>query len=122
MGYAVHQMRVESVDRTRSGTVDALVDTGAMLPMIPARILRELGIEPTTQVTVILGDGSEQEFERGGAYISIDVNGDGDGDLMPLLFGPDDQEAIIGVVPLEIFGLVVDPVDGRIVSRRHLRV
>ena len=65
-----------------------------------------------------MGDGSEQEFERGGAYISID----GDGDLMPVVFGPDDQEAIIGVVPLEIFGLVVDPVDGRIVSRRHLRV
>ena len=41
---------------------------------------------------------------------------------MPVLFGPDDEEAVIGVVPLEIFGIIVDPVEGRLLPYGVLRV
>ena len=46
-------------------TVDALVDTGASDSVLPASLLRGLGIRPIDTVTLTLADNSERDYERG---------------------------------------------------------
>ena len=51
---------------------EALVDTGASDSMFPASLLSGLHLEPRSQVTYALADGTEVRFGRGQAVISID--------------------------------------------------
>ena len=92
--------------------VQALVDTGAFNSMMPASLLRRLGVTPTEWRKYALADNSEVEWEIGEAYISID----GTEWHCPVIFGPEDQY-LLGATTLEIFGLMVDPVAGELVPR-----
>ena len=123
LGHTRHTIRIETPDRSRGVDFEnALIDTGSTLPILPSSTLRELGITPTGRTQGKLVDGSIHEFARGSAYVSLDILGNVQGDVMPVLFGPDDEEAVIGVVPLEIFGIIVDPVEGRLLPYGVLRV
>lgn len=92
--------------------VRALVDTGAFNSMMPASLLRRLGVIPTEQRMYALADNSEIEWEIGEAYFSID----GTEWHCPVIFGPEDQY-LLGATTLEIFVLMVDPVAGELVPR-----
>jgi hypothetical protein len=52
-------------DRTRSRTLNGLVDTGASYTQVPASILDELGIERFESRVFSLADGSQREFSLG---------------------------------------------------------
>ena len=46
MGTFTWPLRITGLDGGRSVDVEATVDTGAMYTMLPARTLRDLGVEP----------------------------------------------------------------------------
>lgn len=82
-----------------------LVDTGAVDCLVPARHLRDLGIEPRGKRLYELADGTEVTLEVGGAEIEFM----GDRVWPTVIFGADDAEPILGVTALESVGIEVDP-------------
>ena len=95
----------------------ALVDTGATYTLVPAPILRRLGVEPIGRQTFHVADGSRVEREIGWLLVRID------GEERPtvVVFGDDGAEPLLGAVTMEEFGLGVDPVRRRLAPvDRHL--
>ena len=82
-----------------------LVDTGSIDCLVPAKHLREIGIEPEGQRTYELGDGSEAKFDI--AVAKVEFMGEFVG--VTVIFGRDSAEPILGVTALESVGIEVDP-------------
>ena len=91
--------------------IAALVDTGATYTLVPAPILRRLGVEPIGRQTFLIADGSRVEREVGWLLVRI---GGGERPTV-VVFGDEDAEPLLGAVTLEEFGLGVDPVGRRLV-------
>ena len=85
---------------------DFLVDTGAVHCMAPREHLVEAGIRPEQKVMYELANGETVEYEVGFARIAFN----GVETVAPIIFGPPDTQAILGVVALESAGFTVDPV------------
>ena len=91
--------------------IAALVDTGATYTLVPAPILRRLGVEPIRRQTFLIADGSRVEREVGWLLVRIG----GEESPTVVVFGDEDAEPLLGAVTLEEFGLGVDPVRRRLV-------
>lgn len=99
-----------AADLSREWSGLFLVDTGAIDCMAPAKHLREIGINPTSRRTYELADGSNIEFDVGGAQFEFM----GDIVTLPVIFGPDNAEPILGLLALEAVGIEVDPRNQRL--------
>lgn len=86
--------------------VELLVDTGALYSMVPAKLLRELGVDPREKLTFELADGSTMERAVGEARFYYDARNA----VSPVIFGEEGDAGVLGVVTLEAMGLEVDPV------------
>jgi clan AA aspartic protease len=82
-----------------------LVDTGCLETMAPGSELRKIGVEPIGKVTSELADGSMREYDFG----LVEISFMGSITAGRVLFGPDGTEPLLGVIPLESAGIVVDP-------------
>jgi clan AA aspartic protease len=89
----------------RAATVRFLVDSGAVYSLAPATLLRKLGIRPHSSRSFILADGTEITRPIGDAIFMID---DQRG-ASPVIFGEEDDAALLGTVSLESLGLILDP-------------
>ena len=96
-------------------TVPALVDTGATNSMIPSSVLNELGIEPVEARFARVADGRRSELQTAWARFSAQ----GRNAVARVAFGPEGQY-LIGATTLEDLGLVVDPVDQRLIIQDDL--
>ena len=114
MGTFNQTLRLDSIDGERSLEVDALVDTGAFFTMVPARLLRKLGVEPFDTRTVEFADGRLVDYDLGQAVATID----GRTVTTLVLFGGDDVEPLLGAYTLEGLQLAVDPANTRLVPTR----
>ena len=91
--------------------VEALVDTGATYTMVPASLLRDLGIVPHTSRQFLLADGRAIEWQMGRSWVRL-----GDQQEITLfIFGDEGTSVLLGAYTLEAFGLSVDTVDQRLV-------
>ena len=96
--------------------VEALVDTGASYPWLPADLLASLGVAPQFQ----------REFlTAGGRIIERDLAvtlARWDGQTLPTLvvFGDEGSMPLLGAYTLEGFGLAADPLNRRLVPVRGL--
>lgn len=115
MGTFAVEIGVGQLDGGPMTKVSALVDTGAFDSMLPASLLRRLGLEPTENETYTLADGSTVEYELGTARIGIGEREK----YCQVVFGPEGQY-LLGATTLEIFHLMVDPVDRQLVRKRML--
>ena len=88
-----------------------MVDSGAAYTVLPASILKRLGVTPHESRIFVLADGSRVERGFGRTWMSLD----GRQDVSPVVFWDEDSLPLLGAVTLEIFGLGVDPVNGRLV-------
>ena len=95
--------------------VDALVDTGATNSMLPAGLLRDLGIEPVESRFARVADGRRIELQTAWARFAAA----GRNAVARVAFGPE-GEYLIGATTLEDLGVVVDPVDGRLIPQDDL--
>jgi predicted aspartyl protease len=91
---------------SRTERLRLLVDSGAIYSVVPATILRRLGIRPHGTRSFILADGTEITRPIGDAIFLIN----GDRGASPVIFGQKGDSALLGMVSLEAVGLLLDPI------------
>ena len=92
-------------DQVRRVTVtEALVDTGATLLSLPARLIRQLGLSRTASKRVSSSIG----LAEAGLYEAVRLTIQGRSCTMDVMEVPDDVPVLIGQLPLEHLDLVVD--------------
>ena len=111
MGVFNWPMRLTSMDGQRSMDVEATVDTGAAYTTVPARLLTQLGITPTSRGMFFVADGRRVEMDIGRAWVTID----GESEITLVVFGGDDAPVLLGAYTLEGLRLAPDPVQQRLV-------
>lgn len=89
----------------RSVRVTLLVDSGALYSVVPANILRKLGVKPHSRRTFILADGTQITRRIGDVLFRFD----GRQGASPVIFGEKDDSVLLGTVSLEALGLILDP-------------
>lgn len=83
-----------------------LIDSGATYSLLPEGVWRAIGLAPKRQVDFVLADGTTVRRSVSECHLSL-IQGEGH---TPVVLGqPGDVEALLGVVTLEILGLVFDP-------------
>ena len=119
MGEIKADLRVWSADQTRSVELTGItVDTGATYSVIPRTLLEELGVQVTGAAYAEMADGRVVQFDRGQARLGLN----GDSAITTVLFATEGQEPLIGVVTLEELQLAADPVGGRLIPVRFIRI
>ena len=115
MGTFSVKIRVGNLFTDAGANVDAQVDTGATHSMLPAHLLRGLGIEPIETRIARVADGRRIELQTAWTRFSTA----GRNAVARVAFGPED-EYLIGATTLEDLGVVVDPMDGRLIPQDDL--
>jgi len=90
----------------RSRWVRALVDSGATYTVLRKDVWEELGLRPIGEMEFVLADGTV--VKRAVSEALIELPGYGERHS-PVVLGESEDENLLGVVTLEIFGLVLDP-------------
>jgi len=89
----------------RSARLKFLVDSGAMYSVVPAPVLRRLGIKPRKTKSFILADGTEIKRSLGEARFRFD----GEEGTSPVIFGEKGDSILLGSISLEVLGFMLDP-------------
>jgi predicted aspartyl protease len=103
-------------DNGKTETVEFWVDSGVVYSLLPRKTWRAVGLKPKRQMTFSLADGTKVERAISEAFISL-PQGEGH---MPVILGEKGDEALLGVVSLEILGLVLNPFDRTLHPMRML--
>ena len=88
-----------------SRTVDFLVDSGAKYSLLPEDVWRAIGLTPRRKMAFVLADGTRMERDISECYIRL-LDDEGH---TPVILGEGNDEPLLGVVTLEIFGFILDP-------------
>jgi clan AA aspartic protease len=91
--------------------IEALADTGATYTMVPASVLRGLGLQPVRSIPFILADG--RVIER--AMTETRVRYDSSEVTTLIIFGDEGTGALLGAYTLEGLSLAVDPSNRRLI-------
>jgi len=119
MGLTTQRLVVkERRQSRRKGTVNFLIDSGAVYSLAPAPLLKRLGIRPHREVEFALADGTRITRKVGDAYFEYR----GQGGAAPVIFGEEGDEPLLGATTLESLGLVLDPFKRRLIPMRMLLV
>jgi predicted aspartyl protease len=102
---------VNLADPERWADVDMVADSGAIYSIVPATVLRGMGIEPRETQTFGLANGGTVRRAMGDVRYAIDRCAG----AAPVIFGRRGDASLLGVVTLEALGLQLDPL------RRTLR-
>ena len=87
--------------------IDFLVDSGAIYSVVPASVLRKLGIKPLrAQEEFRLADGSKIQRRKGIALFRYEGK-EGGADV---IFGKPGDSTLLGALTLEALGLALDPI------------
>ena len=100
---------VRGIVRGPSGaeaTVRFLIDSGATYSLLPEPVWRAIALAPKREMEFVLADGTTVHRAVSECHLSLSQ---GEGHTPVVLGQPGDAEALLGVVTLEILGLVFDP-------------
>ncbi|HKZ64498.1 MAG TPA: aspartyl protease family protein [Thermoplasmata archaeon] len=97
---------------------EVFVDTGATFSKLPARDLESLGVQPSFEVEVELGDGTVARRDVG--YVELEVQERRR--IVPVAFGGVGERSLLGATALEILGFAVDPSRQELVPTRSLEI
>jgi len=97
-------------------TVRFLVDSGATYSLLPKTVWETLDLKPQRRMTFTLADGTTIERSVSEALISF-PQGEAHS---PVILGEEADEPLLGVVTLEILGLVLNPFDRTLRPMRML--
>lgn len=89
----------------RTAAVRLLLDSGATYTVLPCDAWRKLGLKAKRSVEFTLADGTRIERQVSECHISL-PQGEGH---TPVILGERGDEPLLGVVTLEIMGLVLNP-------------
>lgn len=106
MGITVLEVEVANPSKPKAGIVlGFLVDSGAVYSVVPAAVLKRLGIKPLAKERFRLADGSSSVRKKGGALFRYrDRVGVAD-----VIFGEKGDSLLLGALTLESLGLSLDP-------------
>ena len=83
-----------------------LVDSGAVYSVVPAKVLKRLGIKPRSKRKFILANGEEIEMDISQASFTLGE----ETWIAPVIFGRPGV-FLVGATTLENMGLILDPVN-----------
>jgi len=107
MGKVIERVRLSNViDPTRSEEVDAVIDTGATLVVMPRDVVDRLGLTRIRDVQVRYGNG---KVETRSVYSAVTLELKGRSGTFDVLAEDVGSQPLIGQVVLEVLDLVVDP-------------
>ncbi len=87
-------------------SVRFLIDSGATYSLLPEPVWQAIGLAPKREMEFVLADGTSVRRPVSECHLSLPQ---GEGHTPVVLGQPGDAEALLGVVTLEILGLVFDP-------------
>ena len=93
-------------DAIRRYSIRALVDTGAVMIVLPQEAVEHLGLGRHGKTIVTFADDRRGEWEVAGPLTLRFGNRQG---IFDCLVGPPASEALLGHIPLERLDLIVDP-------------
>jgi clan AA aspartic protease len=100
------RIKVSNPERPRrTKECEFLVDSGAVYSVVPQKVLKALGIKPTSSQEFILANGEIIKRSIGNAYFECK----GKIKAAPVLFG-DEGVFLLGATTLEAFGMILDPI------------
>jgi predicted aspartyl protease len=115
-------MRITYVEGTARGPtgkeapVRFLVDSGATYSLLPAAVWQAIELAPTREQTFALADGTLIQRQISRCYLILPQGED----YSPVILGEPGDEALLGVVTLEILGLVLNPFNRTLQPMRML--
>lgn len=92
-------------------TVSALVDTGATMTAVPASVLKQLGVEPTTRKAFQFAQGEVRTMDVGYARVRVE----GQEIITQVFFNNEGTPSLLGAIALENAFLGVDPLAQRLI-------
>jgi len=115
MGITYIQGQVKG-PRGKEADVKFLVDSGATYSVLPKGVWERIGLKPKRRMTFTLADGTTIERSISEVYVVL-PQGEAH---TPVVLGEDGDQALLGVVTLEILGLVFNPFDRTLQPMRML--
>jgi clan AA aspartic protease len=106
MGHIEVEVVLSNIQQTKSIKINAFVDTGATLSVIPEEISKELNLSKTGEKAKVLTAKGIEELEL--AHATIEIMGKKR--IMPVLVSKQIDKVLIGVTTLEAMNLKVNPV------------
>jgi len=110
MGYVrVRGTIANSLDHDLKLELEFLVDTGAIYTVIPKSVAEKLRLK----------ESGKRKFKTGGGVVELPVSEaflclDGECVTSLVAIGDEDMPVLLGVTTLELLGLQVDPVNGKL--------
>ena len=104
------RITVSSADLHEQRDLKATVNIDNAFSMLPARLLRDLGIVPSRQAHYTMPDGRRDLMDIGDVHLTVE----GSSGMTPVVFGPDDAGPLVGRVALASLGLKADPTTERL--------
>jgi predicted aspartyl protease len=108
MTVGITQLKVRvgnPADRRRSEIVECIVDSGAIFAIVPATVLRRIGVRPNRREEFTLADGRHATRRLADAIFEIA----GRQGASPVIVGERGDATVLGAVTLESLGLMLDP-------------
>ena len=102
--------------RGKQADVKFLIDSGAVYTLLPKVVWKEVGLKPKRKMSFTLADGTTVDRAVSEAYLKLSQ---GEAHT-PVILGEEDDQALLGVVTLEILGLVFNPFDRTLQPMRML--
>jgi clan AA aspartic protease len=115
MGITYIQGQVKG-PKGKEANVKFLVDSGATYSVLPRAVWEAVGLKPKRRMTFTLADGTTIERSISEVYVVL-PQGEAH---TPVVLGEDGDQALLGVVTLEILGLVFNPFDRTLQPMRML--
>jgi clan AA aspartic protease len=115
MGLTYIQGKVKGKN-DKAATVEFLVDSGANYTLLPKDVWEMLELKSKRTQTFILADGTK--IDRGISECHIEIL-ENEGHT-PVILGDTGDDALLGVVTLEEFGLVLNPFNRTLQPMRML--
>ncbi len=103
----------------KSVRVRFLVDSGATYTVLAKDVWERLGLKPLGEMEFILADGTV--IRRRVSEVLLELPGYGERHT-PVVLGEEGDVNLLGVVTLEIFGLILDPFKRELRPLRALMV
>jgi aspartyl protease family protein len=88
-----------------SRAVHFLVDSGVKYSLLPVDDWRAIGLAPQRRLTFVLADGTQIQRDVSECHLSLAQGRS----HTPVILGEPGDEALLGVVTLDILGLVLHP-------------
>ncbi len=115
MGITYIEGRVKGPTKKQK-TVKFLIDSGATYSLLPKKVWKAIGLKPKRKVSFTLADGTTVERAVSEMYIILQQGQA----YTPVVLGEEGDQALLGVVTLEILGLVFNPFDRTLKPMRML--